>query len=292
VAIANPSAGRRGEVAHAADRLQRLGLVQAVRWAPHLGDADRLTREAATASGLVVLGGDGTVAQVLNAMDRTRQTLAVLPCGHGNCLARDLRVAHMDSALQALHAGHSTCIDLMRVHLSADAEPPGVVWAASTLALGHVADTVLFGRTRLAGLGRAAYAVASVLTPPRDLQAQIEVDPAVLASPRLTGIVVNNTAHLANFRAFHDARLDDGLLDVMLQGHGWPRQLLHNAAILLGSRACGPARLAQARSLTVHLAQPERVMVDGEMSTCIVRVDVSCEAQALRCIAGMARSPG
>jgi len=105
---------------------------------------------------------------------------------------------------------------------------------------------------------------------------------------RLTGLIVNNTAHLANFRAFLDAWLDDGLLDVMEQSHSWPRQLLHNAAIVLGSRAFAAARLTQTCTVSLALETPERVMVDGEMMPGARHIAVHCAPRALACINGSA----
>lgn len=70
--------------------------------------------------------------------------------------------------------------------------------------------------------------VAAGFVPPRRFEATLALDRSRRAG-RWTGLVVNNTVHLANFPAFHDARPDDGMLDVMEQDFRWPRQLLQNA---------------------------------------------------------------
>lgn len=284
VAIANLSAGRLNDVERTAERLSRTGLVREVQLARQFGDTARLTRAAAGADGLVVVGGDGTVAQVLNSMDVSRQRLAVLPCGHGNCLARDLNVGNVDAALRALRAGRTVSIDIMRVSLDLDGQPPIHMLAASTLAVGYVADTVRFGRSRLGYLGQQAYAVASVLTRPRQVTMYIEIDDASRKLRQLTGVIVNNTIHLANFRTFLDACIDDGFLDVMEQSHNWLRQVLQNTAILAGSRAFGPTRLTQSRVVIMNFESPESVMVDGEIIAGVRRVEVHCEAKSLACI--------
>ena len=86
-----------------------------------------------------------------------------------------------------------------------------------------------------ASLGGLAYTAAALLTCTRPRELRLG-DGTTLTPRRLTNLVINNTAHLANFRAFHDARLDDDRLDVLEASYGWGRQMLHNAAI---SRAAG-----------------------------------------------------
>lgn len=284
IAIANLSAGQRNDVERAAERLSHTGLVREVQLARQLGDTARLTRAATGADGLVVVGGDGTVAQVLNSMDISRQRIAVLPCGHGNCLARDLNVGSVDAALRALRAGRTEHIDIMQVGLDFDGRPPARMLAASTLAVGYVADTVRFGRSRLGCLGRQAYAVASVLTRPRRMNMHVQIGDAPRKLRQLTGVIVNNTMHLANFRTFLDACIDDGFVDVMEQSHSWLRQVLQNTAILAGSRAFAPTSLTQSRVVILNFESPESVMVDGEIIAGVRRVEVHCEPQALACI--------
>ncbi len=100
---------------------------------------------------------------------------------------------------------------------------------ASTLAFGYVTEVVMCGRQRLAGLGRYAYAAAAMVVVPQRFRARVAGAAGNGADREYTGLVINNTAHLANFRGFPDATLTDGRLDVMELAHGWPRQLLHNA---------------------------------------------------------------
>jgi diacylglycerol kinase family enzyme len=97
-----------------------------------------------------------------------------------------------------------------------------------------------------------------------------------------TSVVINNTAHLANFRAFPQARLDDGSLDVLESDFGWSRQQLHNLAVLARSGRFGPA-LWQASSVMLECAAPVRLMVDGELEYDVVRLHARCEPGGVRC---------
>lgn len=287
LAIANPAAGRAREAERLLKRLARASGVrhEAVRTAAP-GDGTRLAREASAFDGLIAVGGDGTIAEVLHGMDLERQRLAVLPAGHGNCLARDLGVSDPARALAALRRGTCRPLDLMDVSVGfADGRVDRRL-CASTLALGYVTDVVEFGRNRLPGLGRAAYAAAAMVVVPERFEARL-AGAGDSAQPRdYTGIVVNNTAHLANFRGFPDASVHDGLLDVMEQDHGWPRQLLHNLAVLAGSRAFGPTRLRQAVSEQLELRAARTLMADGELMHGVTRVGVECRPAATLCVVG------
>ena len=287
LAIANPAAGRARDAERA---LRRLACAAGVRHdvahtgAP--GDATRLAREAADFDGLIAVGGDGTIGEVLHGMDLRRQRLAVLPAGHGNCLARDLGVGDARRAVTSLQRNACRPVDLMEVRIGfADGREDRRL-CASTLAVGYVTDVVVLGRQRLHALGRAAYAAAAMLVVPRRFGVRFAGPRGDAASRGLTGIVINNTAHLANFRGLPDASTHDGLLDIMEQGHGWPRQLLHNLAVLSGSRACGPLRLRQAAAEQVELDRPQTLMADGELLHDVIRLSVTCRPAAVTCVVG------
>jgi len=288
LAIANPAAGRNREADRLLAGLKQLKDVEAetVHTAAP-GDATRLAREATTFDGVIAIGGDGTIAEVLQGLDLGRQCLAVLPAGHGNCLARDLGVADPSHALQSLRRRACRPLDLMDVRIGfADGRDEQRL-CASTLALGYVTEVVMFGRQRLQHLGRAAYAAAAMVVVPKRFEACVAADGAPGQARRYTGLVVNNTRHLANFRGFPDARVDDGMLDVMEQDHGWPRQLLHNLSVLAGSRAFGPTRMRQSASERFDLGAGRTLMADGELMHGVVRVAVECRPAATTCVVGL-----
>lgn len=280
LAIFNPAAGLGPSNHRLLARLSRLGLLPELASTSAPGDAMRIARLSEGYDELLVIGGDGTIAEVINGMDRTRQQLALLPAGHGNCLARDLGVGRLSDALAALDARRSVTIDLMRVRTQPREGAAGTRLAASTLALGYVADVVRAGRSHLAWLGRHAYTAAAVSTRPRALPLRLDRG----ESRYVTTLVVNNTAHLANFRTFHGARLDDGALDVLESDYGWWRQMLHNGAILAGSTRWGPARRWQVVELSLRLPRPAPLMIDGELLEAITAVDIACEPAAVRCL--------
>lgn len=286
LAIANPGAGRPLQVQRAVAALATVRhLVCEVAQTSGPGDATGIARRAREFDGLIAIGGDGTICEVLNGMALDRQLLAVLPAGHGNCLARDLGVGRLPSALEALRSPHPVALDLLVTRFGFVDGGEVHRWCASTIAAGYVTQVVMLGRTRLGWLGRAAYAAGAVVTVPKPFELRFG---AAGEPRRLTGVVINNTLHLANFRGLPDASVCDGRLDVMEQGCGWPRQLLHNLSVLADSRRFGPLRLRQSASEQCRFAEPCTIMADGELLHGVVRLDVECRAGAVRCLAGQA----
>ena len=288
LAIANPAAGRAHEAVRLLEQLRSMQDVSAtIAETRQPGDATRLARSAEQFDGVIAIGGDGTVAEVLQGLDLSSKRLAVLPAGHGNCLARDLGLAEPALALAALRHGVTRPLDLMQVVATHDDGRHTHRVCASTLAFGYVTEVVMCGRQRMARFGRYAYAAAALVVVPRRFRARVAGAASNGADCEYTGLVINNTAHLANFRGFPEATLTDGRLDVMELACGWPRQLLHNAAVLAGSRRCGPASMRQVAAESVELAEARVLMADGELLPRVTAVAATCLPGAVNCIAAV-----
>jgi len=283
--IANPGAGENGSSARALDVVRRFGMtLDHVESTTGTGDGVGRARRATGFEGIVVVGGDGTIAEVLEGMDRSRQTLAIIPTGHGNCLARSLGLDSVQTAIDALRRPKVRAVDLIElvIHFADGRQARRL--AASTLAFGYVCDVVAFGRTRLAGLGRYAYAAAAAATPPRWFGARVVLDGHAQELRRMTGVVVNNADYLANFRAFRQGRLDDGRLDVMVMEASRAKQMLHNLSVLSGRYFYDPSHAWQAREARVELEAPAKLMCDGEFEHDVVALEVRCLPGAVRCV--------
>lgn len=298
LAIANPVAGVAGgavgDAPRTADELLRERVVTRIAVTRVPGDATRLAREASASGdfdGIVALGGDGTNHEIVAGLDRARLAFASLPLGHGNCLARDLGLGAMTAARGVLAAAVREAtsarirpIDLLDITLHDAARGTFRYLGTCTFAVGYVAETAATGRGRLGALGRGAYAVASVVTRPRALDARLWLDDVEVDAAGLTGIAVNNTAHLANYRALPAARVDDGRLDLMGLAGGWAHQMLHNASILSGIGLAGPRLLRQGTMVRMAFAAPSTIMLDGEIMHEIRAAEIAVMPGALRCV--------
>jgi len=110
--IANPvSGGGRGRTAAVAlqDALRSHGIAADVHFTTCAGDATARATRAANEpwDGLVAIGGDGTINEVLNGMPDPSRPLGVLPVGTANVLAMELRLPKKPAAAAAvIAAGH------------------------------------------------------------------------------------------------------------------------------------------------------------------------------------------
>ena len=94
--------------------------------------------------------------------------------------------------------------------------------SASTIALGYVVS-VVDRAAHFSAVGSYGYALATLMTRPNSFSCRFTTADHDDGERSCTGIVINNTVHLANFPAFADAHLQDGLLDVMALNVGWLR---------------------------------------------------------------------
>ena len=275
VGIVNPgSRGARSPRA-LADLLARLrSVVDDVLISEHAGHVETLVRQSLTADGIVVAGGDGTLFEVLQACDRSRQRIGLLPFGRGNSLARDLFLRAAPDAIRALASGTDRPIDLLGVTVSF---ANGRTWrgvSASNLAIGYPA-AVAAGAARWRALGAASYAVAAAVAAPRSMDVRLSYDGGVMLAVTLTGLILSNSRYVGPFLGFPAADLADGVFHSMEIRSGRLGQTAHNFSSLTGLRLYEPATLRDVRAVRVELSQPALLKIDGELRDAVRTLDVT-----------------
>jgi diacylglycerol kinase (ATP) len=144
-AIVNPAAGggRSSKLAGPAlADLREKGLKIDVVASTGPGHAVELAREA-YAQGyrrFIAVGGDGTAHEILNgvydcAAGKDRIALGFLPLGTGNSFLRDFTKEGAQASLQAVLAGRTRAIDLLRL-----THARGVLYSFNLVSLGFTAD--------------------------------------------------------------------------------------------------------------------------------------------------------
>ncbi|WP_318552179.1 bifunctional phosphatase PAP2/diacylglycerol kinase family protein [Kitasatospora fiedleri] len=249
-------------------------------------DCGRAAARRALADGarlVAACGGDGTVTACAEALAGTGATLAIVPCGTGNLLARNLGLpTDPEAALDAALAGRTRRIDLMRAEGDDLPARAAATMAGMGLDAAVMADT---GRTLKRRLGWPAYVLAAARhLGDRHFTLTVAVDDAEPVRRQVRGAVVGNVGSLqGGVRLLPDAEPDDGLLDlVLVQPHGpsgWGRAV---HALLTGTHRPGPAApLEHFRgrriALTAERAQPRECdgdpVGDGRTLTLTVRPD-------------------
>ena len=267
--IVNPMAGRcRGQAAAdvAAEVFRDLGWQVTMRPTEGAGDAERLAREA-TGEGFDAIlgcGGDGTLSQVLTGLLDSGVPGGAVPAGTGNDLCRCIGLSGDPAeAARQLVAGAPANVDLLEVD-------GGRRWAINIAGVGFDARVAarVNRRTRMTG-GLLAYlsAVAGELVRHRPTQVRITVDDERWEGPALLVAAANGRSYGAGMMIAPEARVDDGLMDVVLVRHmGRARFVASFPHVMRGTHLALPEVTAwRARELTVETLEPSPLLVDGDL---------------------------
>ncbi|MFG2867176.1 diacylglycerol kinase family protein [Streptomyces sp. NPDC048338] len=265
---------------------------------------------------VVACGGDGTVRACADVVAGTDITLAVVPCGTGNLLARNLGLP-LDpvTALHEALGGDCFGIDVGRVR------GDGLRPARFTVMTGAGFDAAMVrdASPRLkARLGWAAYLLAAArhLRDPRT-RVSLRVDGGRRRRHRARMVVVGNVGALqGGVELLPGARADSGRLDVVLfdpdGAAGWLAVTGHLVSRVLRRRSTGPRLVPgqaadpagtggrsvaggaltyyRGRHIDIRFAGAQPREVDGDTVTDGRRLTVETEPGALR--VRLPRAPG
>jgi diacylglycerol kinase (ATP) len=241
-------------------------------------DAPHIVAEESAFDSIAAVGGDGTVFDILPALDPGRHCLTVCPAGRGNSLARALGFASMPQALAGLKRGVQQPMDLLLLQAKHTNGRISKAVCASTIATGYVAAV---GARAQGGSGIHSYTLAAMLTKPELSDVELSYDGVAAQAKSLTGLVINNIAYSAQYRAFPGARLDDGHLHVMELDAPRLRQFGYNLAMLAGIY---PKKARhKGKSLFVRAPVPFDLMADGEILQGVTEFSVDCVPGAILC---------
>ncbi|MBN2491447.1 MAG: diacylglycerol kinase family lipid kinase [Planctomycetes bacterium] len=213
--LANPISGRgRGRTAagELADRLRAAG--HDVQLAFTGGPGDARARAATLGPGvdrLAVVGGDGTVNEVLSGLVRFDVPVALLPTGTANLLGRELGLSGSPAeTADLLHAGRTRRFDVGEAGDRRFLSVAGVGFDAE--AVRRLANRRRGPITQLSYVRPVLAALIAHRPPPL----RVRVDGEIVAE-RAAWVLVCNVRHYAGYFAFTPAAdPSDGLLDVCI----------------------------------------------------------------------------
>lgn len=270
-ASANGSTRRRWpELAHAA---AREGLRGDAYFSERPGDLTRLAREAADGGAelLVVVGGDGSVNEVVNGIaGREGVEIAVLARGTGWDFVRTYGIPH--KALPAIRValdGRTQQIDLGRVTYRSWSGEDETSWFANIASAGMsgaIAQRANETTKALGGKASYAWAVFAVFSGWENDVIEVTVD-GERRSERMHDVIVANGRYFGGgMMMLPDARPDDGMFDVLLIGDLTKRDLMVTLPkTYRGKHLPHPkAEVLRGRVVTVNAADPLPVELDGE----------------------------
>jgi diacylglycerol kinase (ATP) len=219
--IVNPVAGggrARGAAPAIADLLRKHGV--SLELAESQSAADIRARAAhAAANGfrvVAVLGGDGALHHAVNGALATGVDFAIFPAGNGNDAARGLGIP-LDpvAAAHAFLRGRPRPTDLLRAQFESG-ETRYIVSAGGLGLDGEAARLVATRFHRLPGAVRYVAAALWVLIGFQPAEMEVEWDEGRWRGPLLLAAVANGPSYGAGLCIEPAARMDDGLLNLVL----------------------------------------------------------------------------
>ncbi|ATW51988.1 diacylglycerol/lipid kinase family protein [Streptomyces xantholiticus] len=250
-AVVNPAAGGSSGTAALlplARLLREAGARLDTQYSRSLEHAQEVARQAG-GQGHVVLavGGDGIAGCVGGALSGTDAVLGIVPAGRGNDFARALGLPTQPAALaELLLHGSPRPVDTIRVSSAVHAETSvlGSVYAGVDAVANRHANTSRLLR------GAASYYAGGLraVLGWRPAAYRITVDGTVHERRGYTVVAANSGFYGFGRNIAPDARVDDGLLDVVVIRHG-PKRLFFTMMNELKTGA--------------HLARPEVEVLRG-----------------------------
>lgn len=282
--LVNPTAGK-GRAARAAAaavrRLRDAGFGVEVRAGSDAAEAESIARSAVAAGcgGLVVCGGDGMVHLGCQAVAGTGVPLGVVPAGTGNDAARTLGIpTRPEAAADVVVASRRRRIDLAR---AGDRYFVTVLAAGFDALVNERANRMRWPRGQM----RYNLATLAELRTFRPLRYTLELDGEARRLEAMLVAVGNGPSFGGGLRIAEGARVDDGLLDVVvIRPISKPELVRTYPKLFRGTHVRHPAYVHhRVRSVTVA-ASGVVGYADGERLGALP-LTVSCAAGALEVFA-------
>ncbi len=273
--IQNPVAGQH-EIGAELDNLRlyldRLGWHTSLVQTTGAGDAARFAEKAVKtgADMVIAVGGDGTLGEVCSGVAGSDCPVGLLPVGTGNVWARQLGIPYwtplaqnalMDAA-RMLVDGQLRSVDLGTVH-----DRRFLLWCGVGFDA-QVAAEVEPHRDLRRSFGNITYAVAiaAMSLSMRGERVTLRIDQRVMRQRIIMALVSNAKFYGGSVSVAPQARLDDGLLDVLVfRGNNNLDIIRHVGMVVSGHQELDPKlEVYRAREIVIEGDNPIPIHVDGD----------------------------
>jgi diacylglycerol kinase (ATP) len=234
---------------------------------------------------VIAAGGDGTVRCVAEVLAGTGTAMGLVPLGTGNLLARNLGINITDplAASRDILTGSDAKVDVVKAVLDhAEDEQLFLVMAGLGYDAAIMANTVDELKDRV---GWLAYVEAGIRhLPGKPVKAQISIDGQPAVTRRIRSVMVGNCGKImGGVEIFPDAKLDDGILDVVLLAPAGKLGWLSVLAGVFGRKRSRNASVEYftGKSAEITLDQAQEFQLDGDHLGQATHLLVTVEHEAL-----------
>ncbi len=243
------------------------------------GTATTLVREAIRSGGrdVGIVGGDGSVNEALNgmmegdALVEARARLTILPVGSGTDYARTLGLPRgLEHAHEILASPRFRRVDVGRCESTNSQGDLQTRYFANILEAGSGGEVVdRVNRSSKPFGGRFAFftAIIATLFTYRNRSIRVEVDDKPFAEGRMNGVIVANGRYFGSgLQPAPEARLDDGLLDIVVFGDVSPAEALASMGKLRTGEHLAHPKVSHTQGRRLVATSEEKVLaeMDGE----------------------------
>ncbi len=218
---------------------------------------------------VVVVGGDGAIAQVATKLVGTDVPLGVIPSGTGNLFAGNYGIpTDADKALETIQSGQRRAIDVGMAEVEGKRRAFAIACGIGFDA--HVMDaTSRVEKVRFGKLSYLAHALGQT-SALRNVEHTVTLDGTETTVQAAQVFIANAGRMLPMLEPKPPVVPDDGLLDVIIVTAGGPVQALAAAweatrQAELGETDSGRIFRARARSIEVAAKRPRLVELDGSV---------------------------
>lgn len=270
--ILNPAAGKnKGEKAieKALPLLESKGIQLEVQTSNYTGHSIQLAHEfnPANYDGIVAVGGDGTLFEIINGLLKKHQNFDIpigqIPVGTGNSFIKDLEIHTIEDAVEKIAGGKTRKVDVGFFKY-----PEGEYYFINLLGTGFVSN-VAHRAGKYKALGPLSY-VIGVFEEVVQLQSvplEMTIDGKVYQRDYIFTEICNSTRTGGNMIMAPDAKIDDGLLDIILLNNISKFNLLKVfPQIFKGTHVNDShAETFKGRKIKIVTETPQRLTPDGEV---------------------------
>jgi diacylglycerol kinase (ATP) len=274
--IVNPTSGPwdvRREIPVVLNHLENHGWRTTLHKTERPGEATDLARQAVDQGldAVFVVGGDGTINEIINGIAESPVAVGVLPGGTSNVWAKELglptrsprHLLPLVDSVRTLIPGTTRRIDLGRANGRYFLQWTG-------LGLDAEVTYAMEPRTRRQRrLGALAYIVAGFATAANmaGTRTRLTIDGELVYRRSILVVISNSQLYGGGLvRIATDARLDDGLLDVdVFAGTGFGSSMRTVLGVITGLHVRDPRHTCyQGRAIHIETDKPMAIHVDGE----------------------------
>ena len=234
---------------------------------------------------VIAAGGDGTIHEVAKGLIGSKVALGIIPFGTMNNIAHCLYIPDdLDQACAIIAEGRRQPMDVGMLNGQPFLEAASLGIEVPFFALGE-----LTRHRGFMGIMQAAWGAAQLLIRFQPLKVTLEMDGRT-KSIRAQQITISNTPRYGlGFQAAPDAKLDDGLLDVVIARHAHRSQLIrHYWSILNGQREIDTkVQVRRAKRIRIFSKQSLPIAIDGEPAGTLP-VTITVASRRLVVLAGIA----